>query len=73
MSAEHLKIPVRVSEVAVVNALVTRFSFTAINGAELPTFSGGSHVIVEFGSLHEPVLADEQPLRYPQLQHFGAA
>ena len=40
MSAEHLKIPVRVSEVAAVNALVTRFSFSAISGAELPTFSG---------------------------------
>jgi ferredoxin-NADP reductase len=54
MSAEHLKIPVRVSEVTAVNALVTRFTFSPIGDAELPTFSGGSHVIVEFGACMNP-------------------
>lgn len=54
MSAEHLKIPVRVTEVQAVNPLVTRFSFAALDGSNLPVFSGGSHVIVEFGSCMNP-------------------
>lgn len=54
MSAEHLKIPVHVTEVRAVNTLVTRFSFEALDGSDLPVFSGGSHVIVEFGACRNP-------------------
>lgn len=41
------KIPVRVAEVVTVNALIKRFRFVARDGAELPAFSGGAHVVVE--------------------------
>lgn len=34
MSAEHLKIAVRVTEVQPVNGLVTRFSFAALDGSK---------------------------------------
>ena len=54
MSAEHLKIAVRVTEVHPVNALVTRFSLEALDGSDLPVFSGGSHVVVEFGTCRNP-------------------
>ena len=38
MSAEHLKIAVRVTEVQPVNALITRFSLEALDGSDLPVF-----------------------------------
>jgi len=41
------KLKVRVAEVVPVNALVTRFRFVARDGADLPAFSGGAHVVVE--------------------------
>lgn len=47
MSAGKSKIAVKVVEVSKVNDLVTRFSFERIDGALLPTFSGGAHIVVE--------------------------
>ncbi|PZO81365.1 MAG: ferredoxin--NADP(+) reductase [Mesorhizobium amorphae] len=47
MSAGNGKIAVTVSDVVPVNALVTRFHFRRRDGAPLPTFSGGAHVVVE--------------------------
>ncbi|MGR3624064.1 PDR/VanB family oxidoreductase [Pseudophaeobacter sp.] len=41
------KIRVRVSEITPINALVTRFRFERCDGADLPTFSGGAHTVVE--------------------------
>ena len=41
------KIAVRVTEVAPVNELVTRFRFERLDGGLLPTFSGGAHTVVE--------------------------
>lgn len=41
------KLHVRVDSVTPVNALVTRFRFVARDGAGLPAFSGGAHVVVE--------------------------
>ena len=41
------KLAVRVAEVVQVNDLITRFRFVARDGADLPAFSGGSHVVVE--------------------------
>lgn len=41
------KIPVRVSEVAVVNDLIKRFRFVQRDGAAMPAFSGGAHTVVE--------------------------
>jgi dimethylamine monooxygenase subunit B len=41
------KIAVRVAEVVPVNALITRFRFVALDGSELPAFSGGAHTVVE--------------------------
>ncbi|MBI1173576.1 2Fe-2S iron-sulfur cluster binding domain-containing protein [bacterium] len=41
------KLEVRVAEVVEVNDLIKRFRFVARDGAALPAFSGGSHVVVE--------------------------
>lgn len=41
------KLLVRVAEVVEVNALIKRFHFTSRDGAPLPAFSGGAHVVVE--------------------------
>ena len=41
------KIAVRVTEVTPLNDLVTRFRFERLDGALLPTFSGGAHTVVE--------------------------
>ena len=41
------KLDVKVAEVVEVNALIKRFRFVARDGAALPAFSGGSHVVVE--------------------------
>ena len=47
MSAGAAKLHVTVTEVAPVNALVTRFSFARSDGGMMPTFSGGAHTVVE--------------------------
>jgi ferredoxin-NADP reductase len=47
MSAGSAKIPVKVTEIAVVNDLVKRFRFERCDGGTLPTFSGGAHTVVE--------------------------
>jgi ferredoxin-NADP reductase len=47
MSAGSEKIPVKVTEIAVVNDLVKRFKFERCDGGLLPTFSGGAHTVVE--------------------------
>lgn len=41
------KIAVRVAEVVEVNALIKRFRFVARDGAPMPAFSGGAHIVVE--------------------------
>jgi ferredoxin-NADP reductase len=41
------KLAVRVAQVVPVTELVTRFRFVSRDGAELPAFSGGAHVVVE--------------------------
>jgi ferredoxin-NADP reductase len=41
------KLMVRVAEVVPVNELVTRFRFVALDGSDLPAFSGGAHTVVE--------------------------
>jgi ferredoxin-NADP reductase len=41
------KIAVRVTEKTALNELVTRFRFERLDGALLPTFSGGAHTVVE--------------------------
>ncbi|MDB2390125.1 PDR/VanB family oxidoreductase [Alphaproteobacteria bacterium] len=47
MTAVRNKITVKVVEKSKVNDLVTRFSFERIDGASLPSFSGGAHIVVE--------------------------
>lgn len=47
MSAQTQKIQVTVTEVVEVNELVKRFCFARRDGSEMPTFSGGAHVVVE--------------------------
>lgn len=47
MSVGAAKIPVFVSEIVEVNALIKRFRFTPRDGSLLPAFSGGSHTVVE--------------------------
>ena len=47
MSVGAPKIPVRVAEVVQVNDLIKRFRFVRRDGAPLPSFSGGAHVVVE--------------------------
>ena len=46
MSAGGNKIDVKVVEVSKVNDLVTRFSFERADGALLPSFSGGAHIVL---------------------------
>lgn len=41
------KLFVKVAEVVKVNDLITRFRFVSRDGAPLPAFSGGAHVVVE--------------------------
>ena len=47
MSVGAPKIPVRVVEVVEVNPLIKRFRFMRRDGAPLPVFSGGAHVVVD--------------------------
>ncbi len=47
MSVGAPKIPVVVTEVVEVNALIKRFRFMRRDGAAMPMFSGGAHVVVE--------------------------
>lgn len=47
MSVGAPKIPVVVAEVVEVNELIKRFRFVRRDGAAMPIFSGGSHVVVE--------------------------
>ena len=47
MSAGTTKLHVTVAEVVAVNELVKRFHFKRTDGGDLPTFSGGAHVVVE--------------------------
>ncbi len=47
MSVGAPKIPVVVAEVVEVNDLIKRFRFVRRDGAAMPVFSGGSHVVVE--------------------------
>ena len=47
MSVGAPRIPVRVSHVAQVNDLIKRFRFERRDGAPLPAFSGGAHIVVE--------------------------
>ncbi len=47
MSAGTAKLPVTVTDVTDVNALVKRFRFERSDGGLLPTFSGGAHTVVE--------------------------
>lgn len=47
MSVGAPKIPVTVAEVVEVNELIKRFKFVRQGGGEMPSFSGGSHVVVE--------------------------
>ena len=41
------KLRVRVAEVVPVNDLIKRFRFERIDGAPMPAFSGGAHIVVE--------------------------
>jgi dimethylamine monooxygenase subunit B len=41
------KLRVRVTEIVPVNELITRFRFEALDGSDLPAFSGGAHTVVE--------------------------
>ncbi|PLP55882.1 ferredoxin--NADP(+) reductase [Mesorhizobium loti] len=47
MSAGTTKLNVTVTDVVAVNELVKRFHFERTDGGDLPTFSGGAHVVVE--------------------------
>jgi len=47
MNAGTQKLDVTVAEVFEVNELVKRFRFVRRDGGEMPTFSGGAHVVVE--------------------------
>jgi ferredoxin-NADP reductase len=47
MSVGAPKIPVVVTEVVEINSLIKRFRFARRDGAAMPTFSGGAHVVVE--------------------------
>ena len=47
MSTGTTKLDVTVADVVPVNELVTRFHFRPTSGGQLPTFSGGAHVVVE--------------------------
>jgi dimethylamine monooxygenase subunit B len=41
------KLRVRVAEVVAVNDLIKRFRFVALDGSQMPAFSGGAHTVVE--------------------------
>ena len=41
------KLKVRLAEVVQVNALIKRFRFVRADGAPMPAFSGGAHIVVE--------------------------
>lgn len=43
----HPRIAVRVSDIVEVTPLVKRFHFEALDGAPLPSFSGGAHIVIE--------------------------
>jgi ferredoxin-NADP reductase len=47
MSASDNLIPVVVSDVIDVNAIIKQFEFKHIHGDTLPAFSGGAHIVVE--------------------------
>lgn len=47
MSVGAPKIPVTIAEVVQVNDLIKRFRFVRTGGGALPTFSGGSHIVVD--------------------------
>ena len=47
MSTGTTKLDVTVADIVPVNELVTRFHFRPTSGGQLPTFSGGAHVVVE--------------------------
>jgi ferredoxin-NADP reductase len=47
MSVGAPRIPVTVAEVTDVNSLIKRFRFVRTGGGSLPTFSGGSHIVVD--------------------------
>ncbi len=47
MTEKAPRIDVKVTDVAEVTPLVKRFHFEAIDGAPLPNFAGGAHIIVE--------------------------
>jgi ferredoxin-NADP reductase len=47
VSAGTTKLNVTVTEVVAVNELVKRFHFERTDGGDLPTFSGGAHVVIE--------------------------
>jgi ferredoxin-NADP reductase len=47
VSAGTTKLNVTVTDVVAVNELVKRFHFERTDGNDLPTFSGGAHVVVE--------------------------
>ncbi|MGB3146251.1 MAG: PDR/VanB family oxidoreductase [Paracoccaceae bacterium] len=47
MSVGAPKIDVTVTEVVEVNSLIKRFRFERTGGGDLPTFSGGAHIVVE--------------------------
>lgn len=47
-SSKHIaKLQVRVAEIVTVNELIKRFRFVSLDGAALPAFSGGAHIVVE--------------------------
>lgn len=52
------KIDVKVTEVVEVNELIKRFRFAALDGSELPPFSGGAHIVVE---MHDGELVRQNP------------
>lgn len=47
MENSHQTIPVRVARVESITPLIKRFTFEAADGAALPPFTGGSHVLVQ--------------------------
>ncbi len=47
MSTGTTKLDVVVSDIVPVNEIIKRFHFRRADGAPLPTFSGGAHVVVE--------------------------
>ncbi len=62
MSAGTTKLDVTVADIVPVNELVTRFHFRPTDGGQLPTFSGGAHVVVEMREDEAPPRAST-PIR----------